>query len=126
MTRFRALVRRFPYLAIAFLILGAAASGLAAIACVLSRNLFDPVTFGRHAADSLSDPGVAAYTADAITGPILQRKPDLVAFQPMLLSVTETLVASKVFRSVVERAARELTRRHSARVRSAFCSPCPT
>src|SRR3954447_12183010 len=105
MTQVRALLRRFPYLAVAFLIVGAATCGLGAIACVLSRNLFDPVTFGRHAADSLSDPGVAAYAADVITGRIIRRKPDLVAFQPMLLSMTETLVATKVFRSVVERAA---------------------
>jgi hypothetical protein len=105
MTHLRAFLRRFPYIAVACLIVGAATSGLAAIACVLSRNLFDPVTFGRHAADSLSDPGVAAYAANVITSRIVHRKPDLVAFQPLLLSMTETLVASKVFRSVVERAA---------------------
>src|SRR5215207_2950785 len=104
MTRFRSFLRRFPYVAVACLILGAAASGLAAIACVLSQNLFDAITFGRNAADSLSDPGVAAYAGDVITDRVVHRKPDLIAFQPMLLSMTQTLVASKVFRSVVERA----------------------
>ena len=62
---------------------------------------------GRRAADSLSDPGVAAYTADLITDGVIRKKPDLIAFRPVLLSVTESLVLNKVFRSVVERAAQQ-------------------
>jgi hypothetical protein len=79
--------------------------GLAVISFVLSRNVFDPVMFGRRAADSLSDPAVAVYAADLITGRMIQRKPDLIAFRPMLLSATETVVSNKAFRSVVEQAA---------------------
>src|SRR4051794_25662918 len=96
---------RARYVALICLVLGAVACGLGAISSVLSRNLFDSVTFGRRAADSLSDHGVAAYAADLITDGIIRRKPDLVAFRPVLLSVTESLVSNKVFRSVVERAA---------------------
>jgi hypothetical protein len=91
--------------------IGAVCFGFGAISFVLSRNLFDPVIFGRRAAESLSEPGVAAYTADLITSRIVYRQPDLIAFRPMLLSATETLVSTKAFRSVVQRAA---TRAHQA------------
>src|SRR5438067_525178 len=96
---------RARHFAVPCLMIGSVCFGLGAISYVLSRNLFDPVTFGRHAADSLSDPGVSAYAADLITGRIVHRKPDLIAFRPMLLSATETVVSNKAFRSVVEKAA---------------------
>ena len=98
-------LRRARHLAVPCLIIGSVCFGLGAVSFVLSRNLFDPVTFGSRAADSLSDPGVAAYAADLITSRIVQRKPDLIAFRPMLLSATETVVSNTAFRSVVERAA---------------------
>ena len=87
------------------LVMGSVCVGLGAIASVLSRNLFDPITFGRRAAESLSDPGVSAYAADLITDRIVHRKPDLIAFRPMMLSATETVVSTKAFRAVVEQAA---------------------
>ena len=98
-------LRHSGHAAMLCLLAGAVCFWLGAVSFVLSRNLFDPVTFGRRAADSLSDPGVAAYTADLITDGIVHRKPDLIAFRPMLLSATETVVSSGAFRSVVERAA---------------------
>ena len=87
------------------LVLGALCFGLGAFSFVVSRNIFDPVVFGRRAAESLSDPGVAAYTADLVVSRIIRLKPDLVAFRPMLLSGTETVVSTKAFRAVVERTA---------------------
>src|SRR5947208_9640791 len=96
---------RARYVALVCLVLGVLSCGVGAISSVLSRNLFDSVMFGRHAADSLSDPGVAAYTADLISDGVIRRKPDLIAFRPVLVSVTESLVSNQVFRSVVERAA---------------------
>jgi hypothetical protein len=48
---------------------------------------------------------VAAYTADIIVDGIIRRKPDLIAFRPVLSSFTESLVSNKAFRTVVERAA---------------------
>jgi hypothetical protein len=95
----------------ALLILGAACFGLGAISFVLSRNFFDPVAFGRRAAQSLSDPGVAAYAGDSIATAVIRAKPDLIAFRPLLTSAGESLVTTTGFRFVVERAA---TRAHQA------------
>jgi hypothetical protein len=94
---------------VASLAAGALCFGLGAISCVLSRNVFDPVIFGRRAAESLSDPGVSAYAANLMTDGIIRSKPDLIAFRPMLLSTSETVVSSKAFGVVVQRAA---TRAH--------------
>src|SRR3974377_353138 len=107
MTASPSLRRRTGYAAIRALVIGGVRFwvGVGAITFVLSRNVFDPVIFGRRAAESLSDPGVSAYAADLITDGIIRGKPDLIAFRPMLLSATGTVVSSKVFGSVVERAA---------------------
>jgi len=99
------LVKRLRHAAMPCLVMGSVCVALGAIAFVLSRNLFDPITFGRCAAESLSDPGVSAYAADLITDRIIRRKPDLIAFRPMVLSATETVVSNKAFRAVVEQAA---------------------
>jgi hypothetical protein len=95
----------------ACLALGAVALGLGAVSFVVSRNLFDPVIFGRRAAACLSDREVAAWTADLITRRIVNRQPNLIAFHPMLLSTAEAMVSTKPFRLVVEQAA---TRAHRA------------
>jgi hypothetical protein len=97
--------RRTRRISTAFLAIGAICFGLGAISFVLSRNLFDPVSFGRRAAESLSDPGVAAFAADLVTSGIVRGKPDLIAFRPMLSSAAEVAVSSKAFSSVVEQAA---------------------
>jgi hypothetical protein len=93
------------------LVAGAICFGLGAVSFVLSRNLFDPAAFGRRAADSLADPGVAAYAADLITNGIISAKPDLIAVRPVLNSTAQTVVATKPFRAVVAQAA---TRAHEA------------
>ena len=95
---------RRSYVVLSCLVLGSIACGLGAVSRVLERNFFDSVTFGRRPVTA-SDAGVAAYAADVMTGGIVRRKPDLVAFRPVLLSVTESLVSTNVFRSMVERAA---------------------
>jgi hypothetical protein len=97
--------RRTGYPAVVCLAVGALCFGLGAVSFVLSRNIFDPVIFGRRAAESLSDPGVSAYAADLMTDGIIRTKPDLIAFRPMLLSASGAVVSSKAFGSVVERAA---------------------
>ncbi len=87
------------------LVIAAVCFGLGAVSFVLSRNVFESATFGRRAAESLSDRGVSAYAAELVTARIVHRKPDLIAFRPVLESAAQTVVASKPFRSVVERAA---------------------
>jgi hypothetical protein len=89
----------------ACLIAGALCFGLAAVSFVLSRNLFDPATFGRRTAHSLSDPGVAAYAAELVTDAVIRSQPDLIAFRPMLASTAEAVVSARPFRSLIERAA---------------------
>jgi hypothetical protein len=86
-------------------VIGAVCLFLGAVSFVLSRNLFDPVRFGRRAAASLSDPGVSAYAANLITTGVIRSRPDLIAFRPMLVSAAETVVGTKAFGAVVERAA---------------------
>jgi len=98
-------VRHTRHLSVPFLAAGAVCFGLGAVSFILSRNVFDPAAFGRRAADSLSDPGVAAYAADLVTDRIIQRKPDLIAFRPILVTASETVISSNAFRAVVERAA---------------------
>jgi hypothetical protein len=103
--------RNTRHVSVVCLVMGAVSFGLGAISFVLSRNLFDPAAFGRRAADSLSDPGVAAYAADLVTSGIIRSKPDLIAFRPILASTAEAVVSAKPFRSVVEQAA---SRAHQA------------
>ena len=77
----RSFLRHSRHAAVLCLLIGAVCCWVGVVSFVLSRNLFDPIIFGRRAADSLSDPGVAAYTADLITNGIVHRKPDLIAFR---------------------------------------------
>ena len=101
----RAFAPRARYPALACLVIGDICLGSAAVALVLSRNFFDSVNFGRRAAESLADPGVARYAANLIADRVEQRKPDLIAVRPILLATAETVVSSRPFRSVVEQAA---------------------
>ncbi len=100
MSRFRN--RHSSFLCI---VLGAISFVLAATSFVLSRNFFDPATFGLRASDSLADPGVSAYAADLVANEIVRRRPDLIAFRPVVVSAAQTVVSTKAFRAVVERAA---------------------
>ena len=98
-------LRRTPHASVACLVLGTVCFGFGAASFVLSRNLFDGLTFGRRASESLSDLGVMAYAADLITNGIIRRQPDLIAFRPMLYSGVEGLISTRSFHAVLERAA---------------------
>jgi hypothetical protein len=92
------------------LLIGAGCTALGAVGSTLSRSVFDPVAFGDRAAASLSDPRVAAFAADRITSALLEQKPDLVAVRPLILGVTEGLMASESMRGLVRAAARSAHR----------------
>jgi len=93
------------YAALAFLIAGTACLITAVVFLVFSRDVFDSANFGRRAAQSLSDPGVSRYAATLVADRIIHRKPDLIAFRPMIVSASETVVSSRAFRLIVEQAA---------------------
>ena len=93
------------YAALAFLIAGTACLITAVVFLVFSRDVFDSANFGRRAAQSLSDPGVSRYAATLVADRIIHRKPDLIAFRPMIVPASETVVSSRAFRLIVEQAA---------------------
>src|SRR5436190_21886243 len=93
------------YAALAFLIAGTACLITAVVFLVFSRDVFDSANFGRRAAQSLSDPGVARYAATMVADGVIRRKPDLIAFRPMIVAASETVVSSNAFRFIVERSA---------------------
>jgi hypothetical protein len=78
---------------------------LMALFAVLGRNLFLPGPFADRTAESLRDPGVAAYVADQITNQVVAQKPDLVGARPLILLSVNGIVQSRPFRAVARRAA---------------------
>jgi hypothetical protein len=88
------------------LLAGAVCAALGAVGSTVSRSIFDPVVFGERAADSLSDPRVAAYAADRITDAVLEQSPDLTAVRPLILGTAEGLVTSEPMRGLVRASAR--------------------
>ncbi|MCI0617022.1 hypothetical protein L0244_28940, partial [bacterium] len=72
----------------------------------VSRVLFRPQAFSDRVAASLAEPGVAALVATRITDSLIQQRRNLVAFRPIILGTTESVISSAPFRSVVQRAAK--------------------
>jgi MFS family permease len=72
----------------------------------ISRILFHPQAFSHRIAASLAEPGVAALVATRITDSLIQQRRNLVAFRPIILGTTESVISSAPFRSVVQRAAK--------------------
>jgi len=84
---------------------------LLAITCSLilfyvSRVLFYPQAFADRVSASLAEPGVSALVATRITDSLIQQRRNLVAFRPIILATTESLISSAPFRAVVQRAAK--------------------
>jgi MFS family permease len=84
---------------------------LLAITCSLllfyiSRALFHPQAFADRVSASLAEPGVSALVATRITDSLIQQRRNLVAFRPIILGTTESLISSAPFRAVVQRAAK--------------------
>ena len=67
--------------------------------------IFDARAFGARAALSLGDPRVAGFVAERITDEVVAQKRDLMAFRPLLVGTTRTIVGSEPFRAGFRRAA---------------------
>ncbi len=78
---------------------------LAALLFVASRNLFDPVAFGAKAELSLSDPEVAAASAELVTQAVVKSRPDLIAVRPLILAGANVLVSTRAFQALAGQAA---------------------
>jgi hypothetical protein len=72
----------------------------------VSRVLFHPQAFADRVSASLAEPGVSALVATRITDSLIQQRRNLVAFRPIILGTTESLISSAPFRAVVQRAAK--------------------
>jgi len=72
----------------------------------VSRVLFYPQAFADRVSASLAEPGVSALVATRITDSLIQQRRNLVAFRPIILGTTESLISSAPFRAVVQRAAK--------------------
>jgi hypothetical protein len=72
----------------------------------VTRALFNPSAFANRAAQSLANEGVARLVATRITDRLIENRRDLIAFRPILIGTTQSVVSSAPFRAIVRRAAR--------------------
>jgi hypothetical protein len=72
----------------------------------LTRSLFNPDAFADRAASSLKHEGVARLIATRITDQLIAYRPDLIAFRPILIGTTHSIVSSAPFSAMIRRAAR--------------------
>ena len=88
------------------LLAGAVLLALSVLSDTVEDSVFDPDSFGDHAAQSLGDPRVARFAGDRITQAVLDQSPDLTAVRPILLATAEGVAGSEAFRGLVRGAAR--------------------
>jgi hypothetical protein len=72
---------------------------LGAVLSTAGESLFDAEAFGRHSAQSLGDPRVAALAADQLTDAVLAASPDLTPVRPLVLVTSRFIVSSEAFRA---------------------------
>lgn len=100
---------------------GVAARSLVVLAAVLfvisaldvysSRVLLDADRFADRATTTLRDPSVRTLIAESVTdGLVLERKPDLLAARPLIVSTVSGVVGGDAFASLFRRAAADLHR----------------
>ena len=85
---------------------GMLALSLAAILSVARRALLFPDAFADRLATSLSDPRVASFVADRLTGAIIRQDPDLTGFRPFILATANGAVSSSSFQALARATAR--------------------
>ncbi|HSE40434.1 MAG TPA: hypothetical protein VLH08_06670, partial [Acidobacteriota bacterium] len=95
-----------PFLAAIFAILSVIAIVASLLLGYLTRSLFNPEAFADRAAASLRHEGVARLIATRISDQLIAYRPDLIAFRPILIGTTHSIVSSAPFSSMIRRAAR--------------------
>ena len=67
--------------------------------------VFDARAFAARAALSLGDPRVAGFVAERITDEVVAQRRDLMAYRPLLVGTTRTIIGSEPFRAGFRHAA---------------------
>ncbi len=98
-------MRGRPLLVHVLVVLAALALAVSALAFYAERVLFDSNRFADRVEVALADPAVARDVGGTLTDQIVHAKPDLIAVEPLLRSVSEQVVRSAAFRSLAGRAA---------------------
>ena len=98
-------LRGRPLLVHACVALAALALAAAALAFYAQRVLFDSHRFAGRVELALSEPAVARDVGGTLTDEIVRAKPDLLAVDPLLRSLSEQVVRSAPFRSLAGGAA---------------------
>src|SRR5512140_403530 len=70
-----------------------------------NRVVFRSEAFAARSADALGDPRVAGYVAERVADQVIARNRDLLAYRPVIVGATRTVVASEPFRALFRRAA---------------------
>ncbi len=86
--------------------LGVALTALGAMATDASRGILNGEAMADRSASALGDPRVSAFVADQLTDAVLNEKPDLVAFRPIIAATAGGLVQTAPFRAIVRSAVR--------------------
>jgi hypothetical protein len=89
----------------ALVVLAALALAVAVLARYADRVLFDSAGFADRVEVALDEPAVAREVGGSLTDEIVKARPDLIAVEPLLRSVSEQVVRSAPFRSLAARAA---------------------
>lgn len=98
-------LRGRPLLVHACVALAALALAVSALGFYAQRVLFDSHRFAGRVELALSEPAVARDVGGTLTAQIVRAKPDLLAVDPLLRSLSEQVVRSAPFRSLAGHAA---------------------
>jgi hypothetical protein len=91
-------MRGRPLLVHTLVVLAALALAVSALAFYAERVLFDSNRFADRVEVALAEPAVARDVGGTLTDEIVHARPDLIAVEPLLRSVSEQVVRSAAFR----------------------------
>lgn len=93
---------------LACIVAGGACLMAGTLTFVSARNLFNAAVFSQCIGRSLSDPGVVAYAGDQIASAVVRKRPDLIAFRPLIVATASSIVPTRPFVVLAEGSARRL------------------